>query len=632
MISCKPKTESFPSEDLSKSGSRYSQIERLPSKSNADFHAGLEIMNEALAQAIEENNDSLQLLIFKRKSYFLYKLKMMDSAKVVSYKYKQLAQKLKDTAFISNSYKRLARIHSKQHQNDSSFIYHSDVIGLLKSNKANMDSVQIAQNLLNMAIILEESGNDAESMELSLEALELLKNFADSITKASLYNNLAIISKSESDYPEALYWYDKAIQTTPVEKNRLLYLSNVANVYRYLGDYDRSEELCRQVLDHDLIHKDGSERIRVRANLAYSKWLRTKDVQYEKELLDLLDVSKKEGYLREQIEIHRKLAWLYAELNPEKGKYHSNKFYSLAREANKLDEQIEGLKILMKQAREDSGEYKRYATRYIYLKDSLETSKKGLTHIFGKYKFDTQQNREELASLKMKELENELELRKSKQQNIIYIGLGVISILGFIVVTVTIRNNYKREKVEEVYRTETRISKKLHDEVANDLYQVMNQMDKAESKQVHIIDNLEQIYQKTRDISRENNELNVEKDFEESLADLFTAYKNENLNVITKGINQINWSEVDILKKRGLYRVLQELMTNMAKHSKADLVVLSFKKTNWKIEVIYKDNGVGCELAKNNGLLNVENRIHSLNGKITLVSSTGKGFKASIII
>lgn len=121
-------------------------------------------------------------------------------------------------------------------------------------------------------------------------------------------------------------------------------------------------------------------------------------------------------------------------------------------------------------------------------------------------------------------------------------------------------------------------------------------------------------------------------DFEESLSELLTGYKNEDVNVITKGIKQINWQEINTDKKRGLYRVLQELMTNMAKHSQADLVVVAFSKVNRKLDITYKDNGVGCELEKNNGLLNVENRIHSLNGRINLASSKGKGFKATIIL
>ena len=70
----------------------------------------------------------------------------------------------------------------------------------------------------------------------------------------------------------------------------------------------------------------------------------------------------------------------------------------------------------------------------------------------------------------------------------------------------------------------------------------------------------------------------------------------------------------------------------MKKHSDASIVILSFKMMGNKIQIKYSDDGVGGELKKNNGLLNVENRINSLNGRITLESEKDKGFKATIIV
>lgn len=629
VVSCENQTDSAATENLIQDVSNYSKIEKLPSKTTKDFRTGIDMMNKTLKVAQEENNDSLQLLIYRRKSFFLYRLNSLDSSKTVSYHHKRLALNLNDKVHLESSYKRLAAIHGKLNQLDSSLYYYGECKKILE---ANNDSIKIAERLLNMAIILQEHGNNAESLKLSVEGLGFLKSRKDPETEASFYNNIAIIAKGERNYPEALYWYEKALKTTPNRGNRLTYLSNVANIYRLLGDFERSNELNEQALEDDLIKNDNSNRIRILSNLSFSKWLSTKHIEFEEDLLDLLSLSRKEQYTDRQINIHQKLALIYAQSDPKKEKYHTEQFYLLARESNQMDERLDGLKTLINHPDVNSEEARAYTSEYVYLKDSIDVSQNLLANSYAKYKFDSDANRKELASLKVKELENQLELRKSKQKNTIYIGLGVISILGFIIVIVTIRNNYQKEKVKEVYRTETRISKKLHDEVANDLYQVMNQLNKVESKPIDLIDNLEQIYTKTRDISRENNELEVENDFEESLTDLLMAYKNEDVNVITKGIKQIKWSEIDNLKKRGLYRVLQELMTNMTKHSQADLVVISFKKASKKIEVIYKDNGVGCELAKNNGLLNVENRINSLKGQINLVSSTGKGFKASIII
>jgi len=82
-----------------------------------------------------------------------------------------------------------------------------------------------------------------------------------------------------------------------------------------------------------------------------------------------------------------------------------------------------------------------------------------------------------------------------------------------------------------------------------------------------------------------------------------------------------------------VYRIIQELMVNMKKHSHASLVAITFKKSPKHIEITYADNGVG--VAKNhikysNGLNNAENRINTIKGSFIFESEDKKGFKAKI--
>jgi signal transduction histidine kinase len=86
------------------------------------------------------------------------------------------------------------------------------------------------------------------------------------------------------------------------------------------------------------------------------------------------------------------------------------------------------------------------------------------------------------------------------------------------------------------------------------------------------------------------------------------------------------------IKKITLYRVLQELMTNMKKHSNATLVALTFNHAKKKITVEYSDNGVGCTIKKHVGLQNAENRIKTIKGTIIFDSQTNQGFKTKIIV
>ena len=95
----------------------------------------------------------------------------------------------------------------------------------------------------------------------------------------------------------------------------------------------------------------------------------------------------------------------------------------------------------------------------------------------------------------------------------------------------------------------------------------------------------------------------------------------------------VNWSTIEKAKQITLYRVLQELLVNMKKHSNSSLVVLSFNIDENKLCLNYTDNGVGFPSDKiilKNGLQNVENRIHAIKGTVTFDIKSNKGFKVHI--
>ncbi|MDO9136671.1 MAG: ATP-binding protein, partial [Lutibacter sp.] len=81
------------------------------------------------------------------------------------------------------------------------------------------------------------------------------------------------------------------------------------------------------------------------------------------------------------------------------------------------------------------------------------------------------------------------------------------------------------------------------------------------------------------------------------------------------------------------YRILQELMVNMRKHSEASLVAITFQNIKNQFTINYSDNGIGLNLAAltfKNGLANVETRIKSINGTVTFDTALNNGFKAFI--
>jgi two-component system, NarL family, sensor histidine kinase ComP len=88
----------------------------------------------------------------------------------------------------------------------------------------------------------------------------------------------------------------------------------------------------------------------------------------------------------------------------------------------------------------------------------------------------------------------------------------------------------------------------------------------------------------------------------------------------------------------GLYRIVQELLNNANKHSKATKVTISIKNNQDNIQFSYKDNGVGMDLSytegsfKHMGLAGIENRVLSLDGDVKIHSAPGKGVQVDIYI
>jgi PAS domain S-box-containing protein len=99
---------------------------------------------------------------------------------------------------------------------------------------------------------------------------------------------------------------------------------------------------------------------------------------------------------------------------------------------------------------------------------------------------------------------------------------------------------------------------------------------------------------------------------------------------------QINIQEDDVPDplKTVIYRVSQEALNNVAKHSKADLVRLSLRKTDGAIELAIEDNGLGFDLKDllsvegiktGLGLASMKERAELSGGSFTIESGKGTG-------
>jgi signal transduction histidine kinase len=85
-----------------------------------------------------------------------------------------------------------------------------------------------------------------------------------------------------------------------------------------------------------------------------------------------------------------------------------------------------------------------------------------------------------------------------------------------------------------------------------------------------------------------------------------------------------------------VYRIVQEALTNCAKHARATHVQVTVSGRENRIELQIKDNGVGIDAKSRSdfglGLLGIEERVQELEGKLNVSSTAGHGTALQITI
>jgi two-component system sensor histidine kinase UhpB len=87
-----------------------------------------------------------------------------------------------------------------------------------------------------------------------------------------------------------------------------------------------------------------------------------------------------------------------------------------------------------------------------------------------------------------------------------------------------------------------------------------------------------------------------------------------------------------------LYRIIQEAVTNVAKHAKATEASVSISRKDSTAVLSVRDNGVGFDAAgvlsapTGMGLLNIKERVDLLGGTFEIISRPRKGTKLNIQI
>lgn len=84
-----------------------------------------------------------------------------------------------------------------------------------------------------------------------------------------------------------------------------------------------------------------------------------------------------------------------------------------------------------------------------------------------------------------------------------------------------------------------------------------------------------------------------------------------------------------------IYRIVQELLNNAMKHSRATDVFVQLIKEGSRLNVVVEDNGIGFDMStmgnkQGAGLVSVKSRVDYLKGQLDIHSGAGKGTLVNI--
>ncbi|MEK5502928.1 ATP-binding protein [Bacillus sp. FSL M8-0168] len=202
--------------------------------------------------------------------------------------------------------------------------------------------------------------------------------------------------------------------------------------------------------------------------------------------------------------------------------------------------------------------------------------------------------------------------------------------------------------IEEKQRSD--LARDLHDSVLQDMISLKHQSEmfladfekdkvctaEIEQRLVNMNEQMSNVIQMTRETCQElRPQLLYDLGLVKALSKL--AAQHQESSSIRIRLNTERFSKVlDLDTQLNLYRIVQELLSNAVKHSKAHEVLVMLVCIKEKVVLHYEDDGIGFDQDKlyqnssSMGLSGIRERVRALNGKLDIKTAEGKGFKVII--
>lgn len=186
--------------------------------------------------------------------------------------------------------------------------------------------------------------------------------------------------------------------------------------------------------------------------------------------------------------------------------------------------------------------------------------------------------------------------------------------------------NLRRKYIEGLESERARLARELHDGVCNDLLGLQILMTTSDKEQTIPI--LKDIMIGVRQISHDLMPPRfAHADIAKVAADYVTHYPLANCKINFQATDTDRWQHIDQAKAFEIYRIVQELMGNIAKHANAHIINVSMTYEKWGQIVLEVENDGALPQLNDSpngiGLYTTSDRVLGMNGEIKRSETNG---------
>ncbi len=571
----------------------------------------------------------------------------------------QQIPRIKDAQWQGRAYATVALFHKKNRNFREAIDFNWLAIKNLTRAK---DSLRLGATYANLGIVFKNTAQYDSALSMHLRGLEIREKIGDSSGIANSEHGIAGIYYSLERYEQSEKGFEKVVEISKkLNKKSLLAssLSDLGLIAYKTSKYQKAIRLFKEAgkLYSELTDDEGSAFVENNLGLIY---MALNDyASAESAFLTSLKLKEKLGQgvgivnsqfnlgecaiLQDKPKVAKK--WLLKALQGSYEQDYKNARLAILKNMAKVESQLSNHTLAF--------QFQLHATE---LSDSILNQQMSEALADAETKYEAEKAKRLLSekeSLLNKSLIKTKELEKSR---IIITSLlaGSFVLLAIILILVRIRYRLRVSELEKTQLKEqhlavleaeenerNRIGRELHDGLGQQLAALRLKLGLlANGNSGWLTEKLEELMELTAQAAQETRNLShqmlpnslLRMGLATAARDFLSRLGNENLKIHFEVIGLKERLEHNI--ELAIYRVLQEAVSNILKHSQASSVNIQLIRHPEEISLIIEDNGCGFQIENFTGIgiKNMELRIRSVGGSFSIDSQPEHGATIDIHI